>query len=168
MRIEHGDGIREDTLAWAVRLGVVVTQNPTHLPPPAAPGAPPSLFDRPSLLGSLVSGGLPLALGSDGPPDLQNPFPNMMLAVTYTALPGEALDPNQALAAYTAGGAYADRQEEVRGRVAPGLAADLAILSQNVLTVPPQALPGTVSLLTLVDGEAVFEAPGVFPKASSE
>ncbi len=40
VRIEHGDRIRADTLAKAARLGVVVTQNPTHFPPPGAPRRP--------------------------------------------------------------------------------------------------------------------------------
>jgi len=65
----------------------------------------------------------------------------------------------QALTAYTSGGAYAEGQEKRRGRIAPGLAADIAVLSQDVLTVPPPQLPSTTSLLTLVDGEVIFEDP---------
>ncbi len=42
---------------------------------------------------------------------------------------GEALTREQALTAYTAGAAYAEGQELRKGRVAPGLAADLAVLS---------------------------------------
>jgi predicted amidohydrolase YtcJ len=41
------------------------------------------------------------------------------------------------------------------------LAADLAVLSQDVLTVPAQDLPATKSLLTVVDGEIVFEDPAI-------
>ena len=38
VRLEHGDGIRPDTLARVAELGLVVVQNPTHFPPPV-PGA---------------------------------------------------------------------------------------------------------------------------------
>ncbi len=62
-----------------------------------------------------------------------------------------------ALTAYTAGGAYAEGQERRKGRIAPGLAADLAVLSQDVLTIPPPQLPATTSLLTMVDGEVIVE-----------
>jgi predicted amidohydrolase YtcJ len=37
------------------------------------------------------------------------------------------------------------------------LAADLAVLSQDVLTVPARQLPATTSLLTLVDAEIILE-----------
>ncbi len=162
VRVEHGDGIRADTLAQAARLGVVVTQNPTHLPPPLPEGAP-RLFDRLSILRSLVEAGVPLALGSDGGPDEANPFLNIMLASTYAAAPGEALTREQALLAYTSGGAFAERLERAKGRIAPGMAADLAVLSQDILTVPWQALPATTSVLTILDGEVVHEDP-VIPR----
>jgi predicted amidohydrolase YtcJ len=38
------------------------------------------------------------------------------------------------------------------------MAADLAVLSQDILTAPARDLPATTSVLTLVDGEIVFEA----------
>lgn len=161
VRVEHGDGIRPDTLAQAVRLGVVVTQNPTHFPPPLPNGAPPRPVEHMSMLRSLLVAGVPLAIGSDAGGDQANPFLNIMLASTYSASPGEALSRQQALRAYSVGSAYAERQERSKGRIMPGLAADLAVLSQDVLTVPAQDLPATKSLLTVVDGEIVFEDPAI-------
>lgn len=80
-----------------------------------------------------------------------------MLAITYPASPGEALSREQALIAYTATAAHAEGQERHKGRIVAGMAADLCMLSQDVLTVPVNLLPATTSLLTVVDGEVVFE-----------
>jgi len=154
VRIEHGDGIRPDTLARVAQLGLVVVQNPTHFPPPSMARSRPH-----SMLASLARGGVALALGSDGGPEEMNPFLNIMLASTYAAAPGEALSREQALLAYTAGGAHAERAERMMGRLVPGLAANLAVLSQDILRVSAQDLPATRSLLTLVDGVVVYEAP---------
>lgn len=157
VRVEHGDGIRRDTLTQAARLGVAVTQNPTHFPLPLPKEVPPRAVEEMSMLRSLIVADVPLALGSDAGGDQTNPFLNIMLASTYAASPGEALSREQALRAYTSGSAYAERQEHSKGRIMLGLAADLAILSQDVLTVPAQDLAATKSLLTVVDGEIVFE-----------
>ena len=50
-------------------------------------------------------------------------------------------------------------EEKRKGRLAPGFAADLAVLSQDVLTIPTPQLPATTSLLTIVDGEVIFADP---------
>jgi predicted amidohydrolase YtcJ len=161
VRIEHGDGVRSDTLAAAARLGVVVIQNPTHFPPAARAR---TAAEPHSLLRSLVVAGVPLTLGSDGGADEQNPFLNILLASTYEASPGEALSREQALLAYTVGGAFAERREMHKGRIRPGLAADLAVLSQDILTAPARDLPATRSLLTMVDGNIVHEDAGLESK----
>jgi len=115
-----------------------------------------------------VAAGVPLALGSDAGPDEANPFLNIMMATTYRSSPGEALTREQALVAYTAGGAYAERQERFKGRIAIGMAADLAVLSQDILQVPAHALPATRSLLTLVDGQIAFEDPALTATGSGK
>jgi predicted amidohydrolase YtcJ len=160
VRIEHGDGIQPDNTDKVAQFGFVVIQNPTHLSVPV-PGE--SLATEHMLLKSFMAAGIPLALGSDGGPKEQNPFLNLMLATLHPAEPAEALSREAALMAYTAGGAYAEGQDQRKGRIAPGFAADIAVLSQDVLTIPPPQLPATTSLLTLVDGEVIFEDPVLAP-----
>ncbi|MBW8831571.1 MAG: amidohydrolase family protein [Burkholderiales bacterium] len=157
VRMERGDGIRADLLESVSEFGVVVVINPTHLPPPTADGGPPAPPSRLALMRSLEDGGVPIAMGSDAAGDQANPFFNMMIACSYGASPGEALTREHALRAYTSGAAYAERGEKGKGRLAPGMAADLAVLSQNVLTVPLAILPSTVSVLTLVDGKVIHD-----------
>ena len=57
----------------------------------------------------------------------------------------------------TRGSAYAEFAEREKGTLAPGMLADLAVLSQDVFTVPPSALPGTTSVLTVVGGKIVYD-----------
>ena len=151
LRFEHGDGLRGDLLARAREYGVVVVQNPSHF-------TIASPFMAQSRLSGLLDAGIPLALGSDGP---ANPWLNMMWAQQLTAAPGQALSREQTLRAYTAGSAYAEFAEGVKGKLAVGQAADLAVLSQDVLddAVPTEALPATTSLLTIIAGEIAWRDP---------
>src|SRR5437879_2114880 len=60
---------------------------------------------------------------------------------------GERLTRAQALAALTAGGAWVTFAERTRGRLAPGFAADLAVLEHDPLTAPLEALVGQTARL---------------------
>ena len=156
VRIEHGDWLAGDLLAVARRLGVVLVQNPTHLALDPAMlrqrfGGIPAEFQQ---LRSVLAAGVPLAFGSDGP---RSPFLNLMFAVTHPTHPGEALTREQAVAAYTRGSAYAEFAEREKGTLAPGMLADLAVLSQDIFTVPARALPATTSVLTLVGGAILHD-----------
>lgn len=110
VRLEHGDGIRPDTLARAARLGVVVAINPLHFIQPLPDRRPPRPVETLSLVRSLLQSGIRLAIGSDAGGDEVNPFLNMMLSCTYAANPAQALTREEALMAYTVGGAYGERQ----------------------------------------------------------
>lgn len=153
VRIEHGDGVTGDLIRRARELGVIVVQNPTHLSlvelVVARYGAETPFFP----LRTLLEQGVPIALGSDGP---FNPYLNIMFASLDPARPTEAIAREQAVEAYTHGSAYAALVENHRGRLQPGQLADLAVLTQDIFTVPPDRLPATESVLTVIGGQIVY------------
>ena len=156
VRFEHGDWVAGDLLPLARRLGVVVVQSPSHWADRAVVRA--RLGDRAERMfavRSLLAAGVPLAIGSDGP---RNPFLNVLFATVGPANRAEALTREQAITAYTRGSAYAEFAEREKGTLAPGMLADLAVLSQDVFTVPAAALPATRSVLTMVGGRVVHDA----------
>jgi len=156
VRLEHGDGLAVDLLPLARDLGVVLVQNPLHLalgPLKSQRFAPERLPNYQPLRSALL-GGVALALGSDGEP---NPFLDLMLATMHPNTPSEAITLEQALTAYTAGSAFAEGKELEKGRIAVGMLADFALLSQDIFSVPPQALPATTSVLTVIGGVVGYE-----------
>jgi len=111
---------------------------------------------------SLVADGIPVAIGSDGPLD---PFTDLRLAITHPDNPPEALSREAAVVAYTRGSAHAEHAEGQKGTLAPGMLADLAVLSRDVFCVPVDALSATHSVLTLVGGRIVHDA-GMLTKSA--
>lgn len=164
-RLEHGDLLYPDLMARAKKLGVVVVQNPAHLT------IGPALLDafgaqrmaQVQPLKTLLKEGVPLALGSDGPP---SPFLNIMFATTHPTRPSEALSREEAVIAYTHGSAFAEHAEKDKGHLAPGALADLAVLSADVFTISTDQLPGIKSVLTMVGGRVVYDA-GVMGRTGS-
>lgn len=159
VRIEHGDMLTAELAARARRLGAIVVQNPAHFMIPETMNA---RFGTERAGGiqparSLVASGHPFALGSDGP---LNPYLNMFFAAIHPTNPGESLTVEQSLRAYTSGAARAEFREREKGTIAPGMLADLAVLSQDIFAVAPEALPATASELTIVGGKVVWDAKG--------
>lgn len=159
VRFEHADGLYADLIPSAKELGIVVVQNPTHLV--AAEMFPGLKLEKSQPLRSLLAAGIPVALGSDGP---INPYLNIMLASVDPDRPTEALTREQAVIAYTLTSAYAEFAEKDKGSLEPNKLADLAVLSQDIFTVPPPELPKTTSVFTLVSGKVVYDAKVIAPQ----
>jgi predicted amidohydrolase YtcJ len=160
VRIEHGDGVMPDLVSRTKALGVVVVENPTHVTirELLVKRYGVERADEMQPLRSLLDASIPLAFGSDGP---NNPYLNIMLASIYPGKPKEALTREQAVTAYTLTSAYAEFAEKDKGSLEPRKLADLAVLSQDIFTIPPQDLPKTESVLTLVGGNIVHDAHAV-------
>ena len=126
-------------------------------------------------IGSLLRRGVPLAFGSDWPVSTPNPLHELHVAVHRTPpgkqepgeqpafLPDERISLGAAVAAFTRGSAMVNHLEHVCGSIEVGKAADLVLIDRNVfeLDAADGDIAGGRALLTMVGGEAVFEAPGL-------
>ncbi len=94
-----------------------------------------------------------------------NPFTSLQwfldgktVAGTPIRGPEETPDRLTALRFYTLGSAWFSFDDDVRGSLEAGKLADLAVLSEDYLTVPLDEVGSIESVLTLVGGEAVYAA----------
>jgi predicted amidohydrolase YtcJ len=120
---------------------------------------------------TLHEAGVLLSFGSDWPGTnaswyTANPMHGIYAAVTRQTLDGlpedgwfpeERIDLETALRAYTVHNAFAAGEEDRKGRLAPGLLADLVVMDRDLLRVTPAELRDARVLLTVVGGRVVFE-----------
>ena len=83
-------------------------------------------------------------------------------AVTRRSMSGEVLGPEErvspyeALIGFTRGPAYTYREEQSRGTITTGKAADLVILDQDPITVAPDAIKDIKVVETIKRGQTIF------------
>jgi predicted amidohydrolase YtcJ len=112
-----------------------------------------------------IAAGLKPAASSDAPVCDANIWPNIYTMLTRKSSRGTVIGGDQALtideviAAYTDFGAYVNRTETHRGRLLPGMAADVAVFSRDLSkATPEQLLHETRCDLTIIEGKVVYEA----------
>jgi len=99
------------------------------------------------------------AANSDFPVSELSPLRRIQSLVTRTSREGKIYGPEQrlsveqALYAYTMGGAYASFEEDVKGSITPGKYADFVILSADPRKVPQQNIHKIEVLATYSDGK---------------
>ncbi|QRP47765.1 amidohydrolase [Amycolatopsis sp. FDAARGOS 1241] len=104
-----------------------------------------------------------VSMGTDFPANELNPFSGLQLAVTRRDArgvaygPEEAVTREEALRSYTASGAFATRDETVKGTISPGKLADFAVLSDDYLGVDADHIKDLEVVRTVVGGRVVFE-----------
>jgi predicted amidohydrolase YtcJ len=115
---------------------------------------------------SLLDVNAVLAFGSDwfvAPP---TPVEGMYAAVTRRTLddrnpdgwvPSQKVSVEEALWAYTRAGAYAAFEEADKGRIAPGLLADLTLLDRDLRAIPAVEIRSARVVRTIVGGQTVYE-----------
>ena len=112
-----------------------------------------------------VDAGAPLAFGSDFPIESIDPRPGLRSAVARRTASGQAWMPEQrltrdeALRAFTAGGAYAEHAEGRRGMIREGYDADLTVFERDVLEVAVDELPEVPIAATVVGGAVEYAGP---------
>jgi len=75
------------------------------------------------------------------------------------------LDREQALALWTTGSAWFSGEQDVKGRIAVGQYADLAVLSADYFSIPEDEIKWLSSVLTMVGGDVVHGSGDFAPLA---
>jgi predicted amidohydrolase YtcJ len=123
-------------------------------------------------IGSLLGLGTRIAFGSDWPVSSADPLQEMHVAVNRVLserlgqpgepecenpfLPDQAITVDAAVDAFTSGVAWVNHEEDVAGRLLPGMRADLAVLDQDLFVIPPRDIGSTSVVMTVADGTIVF------------
>jgi predicted amidohydrolase YtcJ len=188
LRIEHSYLIPAADLPRFAALGIIPSMQPIYCCSDTGENYDPKATDPSDRWQSLEQSGARIAFGSDWPCAWPvDPFPNIRQAVmrevwtsddtagvvdqpldgaaqagshrtgrVYT--PAERITVTQAIDAYTRNAAWAAFRDGDVGTLEKGKLADLAVLSQDVFTVPGGAIGSTQVLQTYVGGRLVYDA----------
>lgn len=111
----------------------------------------------------MLATGVPVGAGTDATRVASfNPWVSLYWMSTGKTLGGltlypeeRRLDREKALQLYTKGSAWFSGEHEVKGAIAKGEYADLAVLSADYFSVPDEDIKAITSVLTMVDGNVV-------------
>lgn len=169
-RIEHAQIVDSADLPRFGQHGIVASMQPVHqtsdrLMAEARLG--PNRLAGAYAWRSMIENGAALAFGSDSPVEKPEPFAGMAVAVSREDangapaggwLPEQRITREQALAAYTAGAAYAGFADGRFGELKPGERADFLLVDRDPLTAAPQDLRRTRVIETWIAGQRVYAA----------
>lgn len=168
-RVEHCQCLDPADVPRFAALGVVASVQPLHATSDrdTAERHWGPLAAHAYVFRSLRAAGARMAFGSDVPVESCDPLKGIYAAVSRKREseperpawhPEQRLKVEQALEGYTVGAAFAVEQGKQRGRLKPGMFADLAILSEDLLNVAEARIPGIRVMGTMVGGELVFRS----------
>lgn len=168
-RIEHAQHIAPADIPRFSELGIIASMQPYHAIDDgrwADKVIGPERSRTTYAFKSLMDAGTVVSFGSDwfvAPP---TPLEGIYAAATRRTLddknpegwvPEQKITVEQALKAYTQGGAFASFEEDIKGTLSPGRLADFVILERDILTIDPTEIRNVKVLRTVVGGRTVFE-----------
>lgn len=112
----------------------------------------------------MLQAGVPVGAGTDATRVASyNPFVSLYWLVAGATLGGLRIYPEsnrmdrvEALELWTHGSAWFSSEQETKGRLVPGMLADLAVLSADYFSVAEEQIKSLESVLTIVGGKPVY------------
>jgi predicted amidohydrolase YtcJ len=167
-RIEHAQHLAPEDVPRFGALSVVASMQPYHCIDDGRWAEPMLGLERARrsyAFRALLNVHATLAFGSDWPVAPATPLEGIYAAVTRRTLdskhpggwmPEQKIFVEEALRAYTSGGAFAAFEETDKGTLEPGKLADLAIIDRDLTRVAPETLADATIVKTIVGGRVVY------------
>ena len=111
----------------------------------------------------LMKTGAVIANGTDVPVERIDPMANFYATVTRKTKDAsvfygdQKMTREEALKSYTWNGAYAAKEETLKGSLAAGKLADITVLSKDIMTIPEEEIPSTTAVYTIVGGKIAYQ-----------
>lgn len=168
-RIEHAQHIHPNDFTRFADLGVIACVQPYHAIDDGRWAEQRIGHERCKTtypFRSFLDNGVKMTFGSDWTVAPLDPILGIDAAVTRRTIDGanpdgwfpeQKISVEEAIEAYTLSAAFAAFDEEIKGSITPGKLADMVVLSQDILTIPANAIVNTEVLYTIVGGKVVFE-----------
>jgi len=168
-RIEHAQHIAPPDIPRFASLGVIASMQPYHAIDDgrwAERVIGPERIRTTYAFRSLRDAGARLAFGSDwfvAPP---TPLEGIYAAVTRRTLddrnpggwvPEQKITVEDALRAYTTGGAYASFDEKDKGTLERGKLADFVLIDRDLTRIAPETIRDAKVMMTVVGGRVVYD-----------
>ncbi|SDJ76768.1 hypothetical protein SAMN04488540_11341 [Ferrimonas sediminum] len=172
-RIEHLQVVEPNDFVRIKAAGIVASMQPTHATSDmnmAEDRLGPLRIHGAYAWKTVINQGIPFAAGSDFPIESPNPFWGLYSAVSRQNhqghpeggwYPKQSLSREEALHGFTLGAAYASFQEQQQGSLEPGKRADFILIDRDYFTVPVEQIWQTQVLATYIDGQPVYQKPGL-------
>jgi predicted amidohydrolase YtcJ len=172
-RIEHAQHIHPKDFVRFRELGVIASVQPYHAIDDGRWAERRIGHQRCATsypFKTFLKNGVTVTFGSDWTVAPLNPLLGIYAAVTRRTIDGATPNgwfPEQkigvadALMAYTISNAYAAFEEDLKGSISAGKLADLVVLSDDILTLPPEKIETVKVIMTVVGGRIVWRADSV-------
>jgi len=175
-RVIHAQVVRQEDFPRFRQLNVIAEVNPYHISDDMRWMEERIGSERcrgAYAFRSMLDNGAILSFGSDWPGTSAaeyhvHPRYTLHAAVNRTTLnhqpdggwfPEQKISMEEALKAYTVNNAYAAFDGDSRGVIKTGMLADIAVCDTNLIDCAPEEILGMEVLMTIVDGQIVFEKP---------
>jgi predicted amidohydrolase YtcJ len=163
-RLEHSSVVNERIVARIRRLGLVVApQSYIYEHGDKMENFGAWRWDWMLPARSLIDAGIVVAGNSDYPVSRAEPLLHVQDMVTRTSAEGKVYGPRQrttleqALHAWTMGGAFASFEEKAKGSIEPGKLADFVVLAADPARTDPLTIKDIAVDMTVIDGTVVYE-----------
>ncbi len=167
-RIEHAQHLAPADIPRFAGLGVIPSMQPYHAIDDGRWAEKVIGAERSRTtyaFRSLLDAGARLAFGSDWYVAPPTPLEGIYAAVTRRTLddrnpggwvPEQKITVDEALRAYTSGGASASFMEREAGTIAPGMLADVTVIDRDLRSIPAEDIRNAAIVRTIVAGKTVF------------
>jgi hypothetical protein len=167
-RVIHYEVVNPQILEISKELGIIADIQPKFLTTDGSwleSRLGPDRMRNACAWATIINKGIIAVGGSDCPVEPLDPILGIHAAVTRKVydspdpswVPEERISVTEAIKMFTSNGAFSSFEENIRGRIIPGLLADFVVLDRDPWKIMPEDLANMQVVYTIIGGEVVYK-----------